>query len=145
MAKKAKSVRISKAQKAKKQKGRGYNVVNVVFNNNYSGVRYSYKIPEDASVSVGAKVIVDSPYGGETVVTVVSVHPGEYLDKMAELSYKWIVSVVDRADYARRTAQDKKRALFEKQSAVVRAEIEALAIIDSEDPVCATLTKALSK
>lgn len=71
--------------------------VTVVFQS--GGQRYTYKSQNE--IAVGAKVVVDSPSNGFVVVTVVACSKGldTTTDKFA--SYKWVVDVVDVAEYER--------------------------------------------
>ena len=63
------------------------------------GQHYTYK--SQTEIEVGAKVVVDSPTNGFVVVTVVACSKGldTSTDKFA--TYKWVVSIVDVAEYNR--------------------------------------------
>lgn len=77
-----------------------------------SSKRYHYRT--DLDLQVGDQCVVDSPYGGATVVTVQDISPSGYRGAM-----KWIISKVDRERFEARRALEgeieKQRALVEEQ------------------------------
>lgn len=59
------------------------------------GQTYAYKVPDGLTVSVGDLVVVESLYGGQTVVEVVSVGRGGYEGPLKSITGKVQILKVD--------------------------------------------------
>jgi hypothetical protein len=76
---------------------------------NNSTKKYNY-FTDDATIVIGDKVVVDSPYGGYVVVDVLDTRDKLYDDRAS----KWIVCKVDDRAYRARLEASKRRAAILK-------------------------------
>lgn len=95
----------------------------------FSGSAQQYSYKSDVAYEPGAKVVVDSPSTGFTVVTVVSSEKG--LSGGNFPKYKWIVGAIDMARYDELMANEAnaiaKLAAFQR-AAKAKQELEALGL-----------------
>lgn len=78
---------------------------------------YEYYIPDDMKVSEGDKVVVDFPYDGYMVVTVVST-------KLEGKASKSVVCRIDDTDYKKRLEEEKSRAAILKELEKIEKKIK---------------------
>jgi hypothetical protein len=76
---------------------------------NNSTKKYNY-FTDDATIVIGDKVVVDSPYGGYVVVDVLDTRDKLYDDRAS----KWVVCKVDDRAYRARLEASKRRAAILK-------------------------------
>jgi hypothetical protein len=82
------------------------------------GQRYTYK--SQTEIEVGSRAVVDSPTNGLVVVTVTGCSKGLDTNTTKFATYKWIVAVIDLAEYNR--LRDLEQSMIEKSKAKKRLE-----------------------
>lgn len=82
------------------------------------GQRYTYK--SQTEIEVGSRAVVDSPTNGLVVVTVTGCSKGLDTSTTKFATYKWIVAVIDLAEYNR--LRDLEQSMIEKSKAKKRLE-----------------------
>lgn len=107
------------------------------------GKRYLYLYDTDDFVlKTGDQAVVDSPYGGPTVVSVVSVQEGEH-----RLASKWVIDRIDTDKHdARREQRQRLKAVTGQLEDMLKERKRRLDFeVLKDDPVAQALLDELNK